>query len=114
MWQESASNLDDRVLLGVQRFPEDLECCVRVDGIAARKQIDRSEPVFRPRVNREVGFCDDDDSSHSVRRERMHEVVNRSGTGLGYCREQMRANAFGVIEGLSITPVIFAEQMPAQ
>ena len=114
MRQQAASHLDDRVLTRVQRLTEELECCVRVHGVAARKQIDRREPVFRPRVNREVGFGDDDDSSHSVRRERVHEVVNRSGTGLGDRGEQVRANALGLIEGLSITPVIFAEQMPAQ
>ena len=114
MRQQTAAHLDDRVLSRAERFTEQLEGCVGVHGISAREQIDRSEPVFRPRVDREVGFRDDDDPSHSVRRECVHEVVNRSGPGLSDCGEQMRADAFGLIEGLSITPVIFAEQMPAQ
>jgi len=86
--QDAALYLHDRCIRGSEVFLQVFECFVAVYTVAAGKNIQGTISVFRPGVQRKMGFGHYHYSGNAVGGELVEEWLDDGGTGkLDRCQE---------------------------
>ena len=112
--QDPALHFQRRGVLGFKAFGHVVISAPRVDLRAAGVNVYGSKIVFRPRVNGQVRFGDDDDAGNAVRVKGMENDVHN-----------VRMRVFGgidhdgfdfvhVVENFGVAVIQLDEEMPAE
>src|SRR6267142_1162813 len=95
-------HLDDRGAFGRELLDQVVGGDLRLEDLAAGEDVHGRVPILRPRVDRQVGFCDDDDSADAERVELVEDDVDDGRLGPLRSLDQGPLDRLKAVDGVRV------------